>query len=122
VLVGYGGKVGYGARLEEALNEVFGAGATTGLQTTPTTPTPAALPSPGGAPAAAGAASPELQAAITDVSGALSRLRAAQQSGDFAGQGTALADLDKAVKRFDAAKGGASSGGSSAPAPSGSGG
>ncbi|HEY9415837.1 MAG TPA: UPF0182 family protein, partial [Pseudonocardia sp.] len=103
VLVGYGGKVGYGARLEEALNEVFGGAVPSGVQTTPT---PAAVPSPGGAPAAAGSASPELQAAVTDVNGALSRLRAAQQSGDFAAQGTALADLDKAVKRFQGAQGG----------------
>jgi len=117
VLVGYGGKVGYGARLEEALNEVFGAGGASGVQTTPT---PAALPSPGSAPAAAGSASPELQAAITDVNGALTRLRAAQQSGDFAGQGAALGDLDKAVKRFQAAQGGSSTGSSSsAPAASG---
>ena len=103
VLVGYGGKVGYGPRLEEALNEVFGAGAASGVQTTPT---PAAVPSNGGAPAAPGAASPELKAAVTDVNGALTRLRAAQQSGDFAAQGAALADLDKAVKRFQAAQGG----------------
>jgi hypothetical protein len=114
VLVGYGGKVGYGPRLEEALNEVFGAGAATGVQTTPT---PAAVPAAGGAPAASGAASPELQAALTDVNGALSRLKTAQQSGDFAGQGTALSDLDKAVKRFQAAQGG----GTAASAPAGGG-
>lgn len=100
VLVGYGGKVGYGARLEEALNEVFGAGVAGGLQTTPT---PSVTAGGGSGPAVAGA-TPELQSALTEVSGALNKLRSAQQSGDFAGQGNALAELDRAIKRFDSAR------------------
>jgi uncharacterized membrane protein (UPF0182 family) len=106
VLVSFGGKVGYSARLDEALNQVFGPGATTGL----VPPTPATPASPGTtpAPAAGGAGQPaasgELRAAVSDINAALSRLRAAQQSGDFAGQGAALSDLDKAVKRFNTAQ------------------
>jgi uncharacterized membrane protein (UPF0182 family) len=105
VLVSFGGKIGYDPRLDVALNEVFGPGVATGVPPTPTTGGATPAPSVGG-PAAAG----ELQAAVGDINGALSRLRAAQQSGDFAAQGTALADLDKAVKRFNAAE--------AAPAPS----
>jgi uncharacterized protein len=97
VLVSFGGKIGYDARLDVALNEVFGPGVATGA-----TPTPAAG-GPSQSPAAAGAA--QLQAAVTDINGALSRLKAAQQSGDFAAQGAALADLDNAVKRFNSADG-----------------
>jgi hypothetical protein len=115
VLVGYGGKVGYGARLEEALNEVFGPGVATGVQSTPAPATvpgqQPATPAPATA-SGAGGVSPELQASLSDVSTALARLRAAQQSGDFAAQGQALSDLDKAVRRFDAAK-------SKSPAPGG---
>jgi uncharacterized protein len=101
VLVSFGGKIGYDARLDVALNEVFGPGVATGA-----TPTPAA-----GGPSQPGAAagSSQVQAAVTDINGALSRLKAAQQSGDFAAQGTALSDLDKAVQRFNSA--------GSAPAP-----
>jgi uncharacterized membrane protein (UPF0182 family) len=105
VLVSFGGKIGYDPRLDVALNEVFGPGVATGVPPTPTIGGATPAPSVGG-PAAAG----ELQAAVGDINGALSRLRAAQQSGDFAAQGTALADLDKAVKRFNAAE--------AAPAPS----
>jgi uncharacterized membrane protein (UPF0182 family) len=114
VLVGYGGKVGYGARLDEALNEVFGAGLVApGVPSTPGPATTQGSVGPVPATGAGAGASPELQAAVTDVSGALNRLRSAQQSGDFAGQGNALADLDKAMKRFDAAK----NAGAAAPGP-----
>ncbi|MDT7685144.1 MAG: hypothetical protein QOG57_5454, partial [Pseudonocardiales bacterium] len=44
-----------------------------------------------------------LQGAVTGINGALGELRAAQQSGDFAAQGKALADLDKAIKDFQSA-------------------
>jgi hypothetical protein len=45
----------------------------------------------------------ELRGAVSDLDNALSRLRATEQSGDFAGEGNALADLDKAIKRFQTA-------------------
>jgi uncharacterized membrane protein (UPF0182 family) len=112
VLVSFGGKIGYDARLDVALSEVFGAGAAPAAATPApggTTPAPGAAPAPG---------SSELQAAVSDINSALNRLRSAQQSGDFAGQGAALSDLDKAVKRFDAAESAAPpSAPGSAPAP-----
>jgi uncharacterized membrane protein (UPF0182 family) len=106
VLVGFGGKIGYSAKLDEALSEVFGPGATTGLvPATPASPGTAPTPAAGGAGAGPpAAASGEVRAAVSDINAALSRLRAAQQSGDFAGQGAALSDLDKAVKRFNSAQ------------------
>lgn len=92
VLVSYGGKVGYAATLEDALKQVFGSAA------------PAA-PATGTAPGApqAGTSTTELQASVAAINAALSNLRAAQASGDFAAQGRALSDLDAAVKRFQAA-------------------
>jgi hypothetical protein len=111
VLVGYGGKIGYQATVTAALDQVFGAGSA------PTQASPSSggsAPSSGGVAAGAGS----LQSAVSDITGALGRLRAAQQSGDFAGQGTALSDLDKAVKRFnDAQNGGGAAPPASAPAP-----
>ncbi|WP_445185592.1 UPF0182 family protein [Pseudonocardia sp. Cha107L01] len=108
VLVSFGGKIGYDARLDVALNEVFGPGVATG------TPPTQAAGGPSQSPAAAGAG--QLQAAVTDINGALSRLKAAQQSGDFAAQGAALADLDKAVKRFNSAAGAPAAPATPAPA------
>ncbi|MGQ0482590.1 MAG: UPF0182 family protein [Pseudonocardia sp.] len=104
VLVSFGGKVGYDARLDVALNEALGS-AVAGV--VPTTPSPSAggtpQPAAGGASGAVGV-SPELSAALGEVNSALNKLRAAQQSGDFAGQGNALAELDRAVDRFDSVK------------------
>ncbi|WP_445183395.1 UPF0182 family protein [Pseudonocardia sp. Cha107L01] len=93
VLVSFGGKIGYDARLDVALNQVFGPGAATQLSPTPTAGSPAP---PAGATSTPG----PLHGAISDINAALDRLRAAQQSGDFTGQGNALADLDKAIKQF----------------------
>jgi uncharacterized membrane protein (UPF0182 family) len=102
VLVSYGGKVGYAATLEDALKQVFG-----NVAPAPATGTP-------GAPQAGGSAG-ELQAAVAAINSALTNLRAAQASGDFAAQGRALADLDTAVKRFQAASAAANAA-SAAPA------
>jgi uncharacterized membrane protein (UPF0182 family) len=110
VLVSFGGRVGYDARLDVALNEVFGTGAVPATRPAqPTGPMPAA--GGGGPPAGMS----ELQAAVSDINGALDRLRNAQQSGDFTGQGNALSDLDKAVKRFDNAE--KAPGATTAPSP-----
>jgi hypothetical protein len=93
VLVSFGGKIGYDTRLDVALSQVFGPGPATSV-----TPTPTAA---GPAPATGTTSTPaQLQGAISAINAALDRLRAAQQSGDFAGQGNALADLDKAIKQF----------------------
>lgn len=104
VLVFYNNIVGYDANLSAALDQVFGAGAGAGATQVPGgAETP---PATGPAPplSAGGAASPQVAAAATDIQTAFTKLKAAQKSGDFAGQGTALAELDAAVTRFQAAQ------------------
>ncbi|MDQ4119065.1 MAG: hypothetical protein M3235_19200, partial [Actinomycetota bacterium] len=73
-----------------------------------------AAPAQGGAPsptqaspAAPGQAggSQAQQAAAAEIRSALNQLKAAQQSGDFAKQGEALAALDAAVNKFQSAGG-----------------
>ena len=118
VLVAYGDRIGYAPTLREALNQVFGAGAgdataQPGQQTQ--LPDQRATAPP--APAGTAVVSQEMRQAVNDIADALKRLRAAQPSGDFAAQGKALADLDAASKRFDAAA--AASGAPAPPAPSG---
>lgn len=91
VLVGFGGKIGYDARLDVALGQVFG----------PETAGPAAAATPlRGSPSASAPADPQLDGAVSDIGAALHHLRASEQSGDFTGAGAALADLDKAAQRF----------------------
>jgi uncharacterized membrane protein (UPF0182 family) len=104
VLVSFGGRVGYDANLARALDQVFGPGAGAAANGTPArggtranTPT---TPAPTGTGNTAAQAS-----AATEISNALSQLKAAQASGDFAAQGQALAALDAAVKKFQAAQG-----------------
>jgi hypothetical protein len=93
VLVSFGGKIGYDARLDMALSQVFGPGLAATVPVAagaPGTPTPTQPP-------------PEtLNRAVSDISAALDKLRAAQKSREFIGQGTALADLNKAITRFRA--------------------
>jgi uncharacterized membrane protein (UPF0182 family) len=116
VLVAYGDRIGYAPTLREALNKVFGPGAG---DATISPDQPARVPNQGTPqlPAAVGpgAASQDMRHAVTDLADALTRLRAAQASGDFTAQGKALADLAAASKRFDTAAAGA--GGSTTPAP-----
>jgi len=108
VLVSYGGRVGYDANLATALDQVFGAGAGGGVAQggggapPPTDTGTSPPPNPG----AGGGANPAASAAAAEISQALNQLKAAQQSGDFAAQGQALAALDAAVKKFQAAQGG----------------
>jgi uncharacterized membrane protein (UPF0182 family) len=119
VLVSYNGQVGFDASFAGALEDIFGAGAGRAATPTPgqvTAPAPAA-PAPAPAPGAAPSTSPALAQAATDIQTALTQLKAAQQSGDFAAQGDALAALDRAVQAFQAANG---QGGASAPGAPGS--
>ncbi|WP_428499423.1 UPF0182 family protein [Pseudonocardia sp.] len=108
VLVSYGGRVGYDANLATALDQVFGAGAgggvTQGGQGTPPPTDTGTNPPPN--PGAGGGSNPAAAAAAAEISQALAQLKSAQQSGDFAAQGQALAALDAAVKKFQAAQGG----------------
>jgi uncharacterized membrane protein (UPF0182 family) len=108
VLVYYGNRIGYAPTLEQALDQVFGAGAGNG--TAGAGQAPAAQPNT--PPAAGGpSASPQVQAAATAIQTAIGQLKAAQTSGDFAAQGQALAALDAAVKQFQAAQSAAGGGG-----------
>ncbi|GEL21692.1 UPF0182 protein [Pseudonocardia sulfidoxydans NBRC 16205] len=108
VLVSYGGRVGYDANLATALDQVFGAGAGGGVtqggggNPPPTDTGTNPPPNPG----AGGGSNPAATAAAAEISQALNQLKSAQQSGDFQGQGQALAALDAAVKKFQAAQGG----------------
>ncbi|MFD2090456.1 UPF0182 family membrane protein [Blastococcus deserti] len=111
VLVNYGDRVGYGDTLEEALDQVFGAGAgeavagdegtsvTDDEDTEPTQPTTPAPPADGGTSGNAA-----LDQAVADIQAALQALETAQRNGDFAAQGQALEDLQAAVEAYQQAQ------------------
>jgi uncharacterized membrane protein (UPF0182 family) len=120
VLAAFGDRIGYAPTLRQALDKIFGAGAgdastTPDQQTQPpaqgSSPDQGTSPPPAAGPA--GNVSPEMRQAINEIVDALDRLRTAQAAGDFRAQGQALADLDAATRRFDAAQ----SGGSGSPPP-----
>ncbi|GAB2960781.1 UPF0182 protein [Amycolatopsis acidiphila] len=125
VLVAYGSKVGFASTLGDALKQVFGDGANQQATspTQPTTPTTAPPPSPStnpsAPPAAGNSGNPALDKAVTDITTALDQLRSAQQSGNFAAQGAALAALDAATREYDAAKGTTPTTTTTAPPPGG---
>jgi uncharacterized membrane protein (UPF0182 family) len=96
VLVSYNGRVGYDADLAKALEQVFGAGA--GGSVAGQGGAPAQVP--GGAAPAQASADTDQAAAAAAIQTAIGQLRTAQQAGDFAAQGQALAALDAAVQRF----------------------
>jgi len=96
VLVSFGGKIGYDARLDVALSQVFGPGVAPGVAAAPAAGSPPTAVTTGPAPAA-------LRSAVSGINEALDRLRAAQRSGDFGAEGAALGDLDKAIKQFQTA-------------------
>ncbi|OLF09000.1 membrane protein [Actinophytocola xinjiangensis] len=115
VLVYFGGDVGFAPTLDEALDDVFGEGsgdATTppDSETPPGTETP---PPTTTEPPADGGQSPEMSAAVAKIADALGRLKDAKASNDFAAEGQALADLDAAVRAYEAAS--AEAGGASTP-------
>ncbi|RJQ80708.1 UPF0182 family protein [Pseudonocardiaceae bacterium YIM PH 21723] len=101
VLVSFGGKVGYAATLNQALDQVFGAGAG---DTAPKPPSTDPAPPNTNPPTPGGQLSPEMSKAVEDIGKAIERVRKAQQSGDFGELGQAYKDLDDASKRFDAAR------------------
>ncbi|MFC4084654.1 UPF0182 family protein [Amycolatopsis samaneae] len=130
VLVSYGSKIGFAATLNEALDQVFGPGAGSLVTAPPqggqptTTPTPPPN-TPTQPPPSTGGSNPAMDKAVTDIQAALGKLRAAQQSGNFADQGSALAALEAAAKAYESAKGAppaappSSSGAPSSPPPGG---
>jgi uncharacterized protein len=115
VLVNYGDKVGYGNTLEDALDQVFGAGAGeaavgggTGSGGTPTqapaTPTPTAPTTTPPADGDGSSGNAAMDQAVTEIQAALQALQTAQRNGDFAGQGTALQQLQTAVEAYQKAQ------------------
>jgi uncharacterized membrane protein (UPF0182 family) len=128
----YNDKVGYGPTVRDALTELFGPGAdATATGPAPTdvpNGAPPGAPPPAGQPAAPPAANtpgraPEVPspiavppgpngtvqlsaakaAALQEVQAAISAVRQAQQSGDFAAYGNALQRLSDAMNRFNSA-------------------
>src|SRR4051812_24149369 len=113
ILVNYADRVGYADTLQDALDQVFGPGAGTtatngGTTTPPTggtaTPTSPAAPTTSPPSGGAGASNPAMDQAVAGIKSALDALKAAQSSGDFEGQGKALADLQKAVTAYQNAQ------------------
>jgi uncharacterized membrane protein (UPF0182 family) len=98
VLVSYGTQVGFGDSLSAAIADLVEKGAANPSQ--PTQPTHTAQPTQPTQPALPG----DLAAAADKIQAAIEKLRAAQASGDFVAQGQALAELDAAVKEFEAAQ------------------
>src|SRR4029434_5763105 len=86
----------YDASLQGALDDVFGPGAGSAV----TQPGQSPQPAPGTAVPAPDPANPDQAAAAAAIQQAITQLQAAQQSGDFAAQGQALAALDQAVQRY----------------------
>ncbi|WP_200834697.1 UPF0182 family protein [Amycolatopsis alkalitolerans] len=121
VLVSYGPKVGFASTLGDALKQVFGDGAnqsaTSPTEPTSPTSTPPSSTSPPATPPASGGSNPALDKAVADITSALDQLRTAQQNGDFAAQGQALAALEAATKEYESAKGTTTT--TSAPPPGG---
>ncbi|HEV2087573.1 MAG TPA: UPF0182 family protein, partial [Cryptosporangiaceae bacterium] len=99
VLVLFGDKVAYEKTLPEALDKLFGSGSTT-----PPATTPPATPTPSPSPTATAAPTGDMAAAVAAIKKAIDALRVAQQRGDFAAIGQAQADLDRAIKQFEAAQ------------------
>ncbi|MBN9744812.1 membrane protein [Amycolatopsis sp. A1MSW2902] len=108
VLVSYGAKIGFASTLNEALDQVFGKGtgaaATTPKEGDPGTTTTPPTSSTAAPPPSTGGSNPAMDKAVADIQAALAKLKAAQQSGNFADQGAALAALDAATKEYNSAK------------------
>ena len=115
----YNDKVGYGPTVSSALDGIFGAGAgATAAAPAPAGGTagkpadgaaalvPAAVPSPApvAVPPGGVTLSPAKAAALNEVQSALSAVKDAQRSGNFAQYGAALQRLDEAMNRYEGAK------------------
>jgi uncharacterized protein len=98
VLVSYGTLVGFDSTLQGAIDALVKKGGAVPQTGNPPPQTGNPPPPSTGTPSL----SPELQAAAARIQAAFDKLRAAQASGDFTAQGAALAELDAAVKAFNA--------------------
>jgi hypothetical protein len=111
VLVYFAGHVGFEPTLQGAINEAFQqAGSDTteppGGQPGTSTSSPPSTSTSTSPPPNSGGTNPALDQAVTDMNKALNDLKSAQQSGDFAAQGSALAALQKAISEYETAKNG----------------
>jgi len=114
VLVNYGDRIGYANTLAEALDQVFGPGAgsaaadsgssSSGGGSSSTAPSTSAPSTTAPKDGSGSASNPAMNQAVNDINTALSDLSAAQKRGDFAGIGKAEADLQAAVKAYQAAQ------------------
>jgi uncharacterized membrane protein (UPF0182 family) len=112
VLVSFGDQVGNGPTLTDAINKLLGgASAPSSGQLPGQEPPPTIGTGTGTGPALTG----DLAAAAAKIDAALTKLHAAQQSGDFAAQGEALAELNAATNEFQQAL--AKANGTAAPTP-----
>ncbi|MET8757721.1 UPF0182 family protein [Lentzea sp. NPDC004782] len=101
VLVWYGDRVGYASTLGEALEQVLsGTGAVVPPQNGNNNGNGQTSTPPSTTPPTNGTLSPDLQKAVNDIDSALSDIKKAQSSGDFAALGQAYQRLDDATKRF----------------------
>ncbi len=94
VLVSYGTQVGFAPTLQGAIKVMVDKTSGGGQPTTPTSPQ---QPNPP-------ALTTDLAAAAAKIQAAIDKLQAAQRAGDFKAQGEALAELDAAVREFEAAQ------------------
>jgi uncharacterized protein len=105
VLVYYGKKTGFGDDLHSALQDVFGisGGAEPPDQGQPPSST-SSPPTTTQPPDSGGAESPQLAQAVKAMDDALNRIEQARSDKDFAAEGQAMADLQKAIGDFQAAQ------------------
>jgi uncharacterized membrane protein (UPF0182 family) len=127
VLLNYGEYVAYADDLPSGIRQLVEAGkrpppTTEPGDTSPTppptqspTPTPPPSPTPSASPSVG--APPDLSAAAAQVQEAIRAVRSAQASGDFEAYGRALAQLDQAMKNFEAAQARANPGTPGSPGP-----
>jgi uncharacterized membrane protein (UPF0182 family) len=99
VLVSYGQQVGVDETLQGAINALVQNAQASGSGSNPGTGTSTG----GGQNTGSPQLTPALQAAAAKVDAAIAHLQEAQKAGDFVGQGQALAELDTAIKAFEAA-------------------
>jgi uncharacterized membrane protein (UPF0182 family) len=113
VLVSYGTVVGFDDTLQGAINNLLEKAAQappSGENPPPEQPTQPTQPTTPGV----GTLTPEMAAAINKIDAAMEKLRSTSP-GDFAAYGAALAELDAALKEFEAAQAAAAANGATPP-------
>ena len=112
VIVSFGGNVGFDSTLGGALDQVFGPGASQAVQeqgqdaqNPPQHQQPPPNQQPPGQQPPRQGVDPQLQQTVSSIQSALQRLRAAQQSGNFAEIGAAQQQLSDAAARFEQLRG-----------------